>query len=284
MPLEPEIARERFEVFAMGVDHAECVAFDANGVLWCGGEAGQVYRIDEVGKPTEVANLGSFNGGIAFSPSDELFVCNPTLGIVRVQHSGRHEVFATQAGSHKLLCPNFGVFDSAGNYYVTDSGKWMQRNGRLVRFRPDGSGELLTGPIGYANGLALSADEWTLFMVESDTNSVWKFAIGEDGTLGIPEVFGTECGRLPDGLALDAEGNLYVSCYASDEISRITPDGTKSLFAYDPWGILLGAPTNMAFGGPGNEWMYIANLARTTITRAHVGGRGQLLVNQRRSG
>ena len=39
-----------------------------------------------------------------------------------------------------------------------------------------------------------------------------------------------------------------------------------------------GFNTNMAFDG---DWMYIANLGRTTITRAQVGVRGQKLVNQR---
>ncbi len=280
MPVEPEVPIEKFAVFVMGLDHPECVAFDATGTLWCGGEAGQVYSIDSEGKPETVANLGGFCGGIAFSPADELYVCNPALGIVRVNKSGAHEVFAASAGDHKLLCPNYGVFDRAGNYYVTDSGKWKQHNGRLLRFRPDGTGELLTGPIGYANGLALSADERTLYMVESDTNSVWKFAIDESGAVDIPEVFVTDAGRLPDGLALDADGNLYISCYASDEIWRVPPSGMKSLFAWDPWGIVLGAPTNIAFGGPDMDWMYIANLARTTVTRAQVGRTGQRLANQ----
>jgi hypothetical protein len=44
---------------------------------------------------------------------------------------------------------------------------------------------------------------------------------------------------------------------------------------------MLGAPTNMAFGGPDMDVMYFANLARTTITRAKVGRKGQPLANQR---
>lgn len=277
----PEIPVERFEIFAMGLDHPECVAFDSDGTLWAGGEAGQIYRIDESGTPETVANLGSFVGGIAFSPDDELFVCNPAQGVVHVSKSGATEVFATHAGDHKMFCPNFGVFDRAGNYYVTDSGKFRGNIGYLLRFTPDGKGEVLGGPFGYANGLALSADERAIYMVESDSNSVLRFAIAADGSVGPGEAFVTEAGRLPDGLALDADQNLYISCYASDEIWRVTPDGQKSLFAYDPWAILLGAPTNMAFGGPDMDVMYFANLARTTITRAKVDRKGQPLANQR---
>src|SRR5205807_542984 len=109
--------------------------------------------------------LGSFNAGVALSPADDaIFVCNPVLGVVRVERSGKFDVFASHASGEKLICSNFGVFDAAGNYYVTDSGQWKRRNGRLVRVTPDGAGETLAGPFGYANGLALSADEKRLFM------------------------------------------------------------------------------------------------------------------------
>ena len=277
--MTPEIPIESFEVFATGVDHSECIAFDSEGNLWAGGEAGQIYRIDPEGRVATIANLGGFCGGLAFSPTDELFVCNPAHGIVRVATDGKFSMFATHAGDHKLICPNYGVFDSAGNYYVTNSGQWQKRNGQLIRFTPDGRGEILAGPLGYANGLALSADGKTLFMVESDTDSVFRFSIRADGSIGPPELFADKCGRLPDGLALDAEGNLYVCCYASDEIWRISPAREKTLFAWDRWAIRLGSPTNMAFGGLDGDEMYFANLARTTITRAKVGRKGQPLAN-----
>jgi gluconolactonase len=189
-------------------------------------------------------------------------------------------VFANHAGTHKLICPNYGLFDAAGNYYVTDSGHWKKNNGYLIRYTPDGQGQIVAGPFGYANGLALSADEKSLFMVESNTNSVFQFNLGSNGAVGPRELYASECGRFPDGLTLDAEGNLYVCCYASDEIWRISPARAKALFAWDPWAILLGSPTNMAFGGENFDELYVANLARTTITRARVGCRGLPLANQ----
>jgi len=82
-------------------------------------------------------------------------------------------------------------------------------------------------------------------------------------------------GRFPDGLALDVDGNLYVCCYASDEIWRIGPDRQKTLVAHDRWGILLGRPTNLAFGGKNFDDIYVANLGRFTITRAKLGVSGQ---------
>jgi gluconolactonase len=275
----PEIAISAFEIFATGVDHPECIAFDRAGDLWAGGEAGQVYRISPDRQVQLIANMGGFCAGLAFSPADELFVCNAQHGIVKVQPGGEFSVFASHAGEHKLICPNYGLFTAAGDYYVTDSGQFRKKNGHVLRFTADGKGQILAGPLGYANGLALSADEKSLFMVESDTDSVLRFEIRRDGSLGAPEIYATECGRFPDVLTLDAEVNLYVCCYASDEIWRISPARQKTLFAWDRWAILLGSPTNMAFGGRDFDELYVANLARTSITRAKVGRVGQRLAN-----
>ncbi len=273
--MTPELPIDRFEIFATGLDHPECLAFDRDGWLWAGGEAGQVYRIAPGGTLSTVAEMGGFCGGLALSPDDaELFVCNPKHGVVRVQRDGAWSIFAAMAGAHRMVCPNYGVFDARGNYWVTDSGNWKKRNGYLLRFGLDGAGEIVAGPFGYANGLALSSDDHTLYMVESDTDRVFRI----DTASGAASVYAEDVGRMPDGLALDAEGHLFASCYASDEILRIAPDGVKTLYAWDRWAILLSRPTNLAFH---DDWLYVANLGRTTITRARVERRGQPLVNQR---
>src|SRR5262245_37624804 len=182
---QPEIPIERFEVFAAGLDHPECPAFDRDGHLWAGGEAGQIYRIDASGKAETLVTLGGFTGGLAFSPLDDaLYACNPSLGLVRVEAGGRHAIFAAAAEGRTVVYPNYPVFDRRGRLYVSDSGNWRKRNGYLLRFDPDGRGRVLGGPFGYANGLALSADERVLFMVESDTDRVYCFELTGDGELG----------------------------------------------------------------------------------------------------
>src|SRR5690348_16599455 len=106
--MEPLIPIERWEVFAMGLDHPECVAFDREGVLWAGGEAGQIYRVDENANVEKIADLGGFVGGLAFSPEDELVVCCPNHGIVKVEKTGKWEVLASHVGDRKLISPNYG--------------------------------------------------------------------------------------------------------------------------------------------------------------------------------
>jgi gluconolactonase len=229
-----------------------------------------------------VATLGGFTGGLAFSPVDgALYVCNPGLGVVRVEAGGAHSVFATRADGHTMICPNYPVFDRRGRLYVSDSGQWKKQNGRLLAFEPDGRGRVLGGPFGYANGLALTADERFLFMAESNTDRVYRFALAADGTLGDGEVYAESVGRLPDGLALDESGNLYVACYASDEIWRISPARERMLVAFDHHAILVSRPTNLAWGGARRDVLYVANLGRTTITRARLSGvHGQRLAHQ----
>jgi gluconolactonase len=277
----PTIPIEAFEVYATGLDHPECLAFDQQGDLWTGSEAGTIWRIGADKKPHAVANLGSYCAGVAFSPNDVLHVCNPANGIIRVHPNGETSVFASHVGDHKIVCANYGLFDSKGNYYVTDSGLWKKNTGYLLRFTPDGKGEILDGPMGYTNGLALSADEKRLFMIESNNNRIYRYDISDDGKVSNRTVYADKVGRFPDGLTLDAEGNLYASCYASDEIWRITPSGEKTLFAWDQWAILLGSPTNMAFGGENFDELFVANLARWHVTKAKVNVKGQPLANQK---
>jgi len=118
-----------------------------------------------------------------------LFVCNTTLGIVQVEPSGEFSIFAARIGDRKLICPNFGVFDSAGNYFVTDSGHWKKHNGPPAPLHAGRARQIIEGSVGYTNGLALSADERLLYVVESDTDSVYRFELGADGAVVKRELY-----------------------------------------------------------------------------------------------
>jgi gluconolactonase len=80
---------------------------------------------------------------------------------------------------------------------------------------------------------------------------------------------------------MTSDGNLLVTSYGSHEIFRISPECEIFLWAHDPNGILLGGPTNLAFGGPAHDEIYVANLNRWEITRARTGLKGLTPVNLR---
>ncbi len=280
--MRPLIPLRRFRTFSEGLDHPEGLAFDKDGTLWSGGELGQIYRIDSRGKAREIARLGGFNLGLTFSREQELYVCNFKLpALVRISRKGHVLDSWERAGARKLKTPNFSVFDSEGNLYFSDSGDFHKVNGCIYRLRKNGRMELFAGPFAFANGLSLSADERFLYVVQSTRDNVVRVEIQPDGSAGTPRVYASGLHRVPDGVALDATGNLLVTCYASDNLYKITPAGKVHLLAYDPQGTTIASPTNIAFGGTNFDEIFVANLGRWHISRVAFGARGQLLANQR---
>lgn len=280
--MKPLVATNRFEVFAEGLDHPEGLAFDDEGTLWAGGELGQIYRIDRKGKAKTVAMLGGFNLGLTFSARQELFICNFKLGaLIQLDRSGRTMRSWERVGRYRLRTPNFAVFDREGNLYFSDSGSWSAADGFVFVLRPNGKIEQLLDSLAFPNGLSLSADEHTLFVVQSTKNNVLAVPVQQGSLAGRPRVYAGGLREIPDGAALDAKGNLYVTCYASHTVWRVAPNGKVSLFAADREGTMLAGPTNAAFGGPNFDEMYLANLSRWHICRIRVGINGQPLANQR---
>ena len=158
----------------------------------------------------------------------------------------------------------------------------MGNIGRLLCFDSSGAGTEIAGGFGYANGLALSEDESCIYMAESDTRKIYRIRLKNgQAAANAVEVYAESPGAVPDGLALDEEGNLYVTCYGSHALYRIDPARSVHLLAHDPNGMMLGGPTNLAFGGPDFDWIYVANLCRWTITRTRVGRKGLRPINLR---
>ncbi len=280
MPREttPLFPKEAFTVFADGLDHPEGLAFDDEQVLWAGGELGQIYRIDASGQSEEIVRLGGFCLGLTFSARQELWVCNSGLhALMKVDRSGRVLETIARVGDRPLITPNFSVFDHEGNLYFSDSGAWDQANGYVYCLRPAGAIEMIAGPLAFPNGLALSADDRALFVVVSQRDQVLRIPVSTGTVAGEHEVYAEGLARVPDGLALDISGNLYVTCYASDCIYRVNPDRSVRLLVFDPEGTRIARPTNAAFGGPAMDDLYVANLGRWHIGRVHIGIPGQRL-------
>jgi gluconolactonase len=185
-----------------------------------------------------------------------------------------------RVGQYRLRSPNFSVFDSEGNLYFSDSGDFKKNDGFLFVLRPNGAVEQLLSSLAFPNGLSLSADERTLYVIQSTKDNVLAVPIHQPGKCGRPQVFAAGLHNVPDGAALDTEGNLYVTCYASHKVYRVSPSGRVVLFAVDREGTMIASPTNAAFGGASFNEIYFANLSRWHICRVRVGTKGQPLANQ----
>lgn len=244
------------------IDHPECVAVHPDGSVWCGGEAGQIYRI-EGEAVEEVATTGGFCLGIAFDADANLYVCDLVhAAVMQIDgRSGAVDRFADGADGHRFQAPNFPAFDSEGRLYVSDSGTPGTPSGRLFRFAADGSGSLWhPGPFDFANGLAISAGEDALYVAETWSRRVVAVAIETSGAPGATRTVVALPGMLPDGLALDTHGRIYVGCYEPSRIVVHDPaTGSTDLLAADDDAHTLCHPTNVAFLG---DRLLTANLGR----------------------
>lgn len=170
------------------LDHPEVLAVHRDGSVWCGGEGGQIYRIEADGSSIEqVASSGGFSHGMAFDVNDNLYICDlKHAAVMKLDtKSGALERFADGRGIN--IC-NYPAFDVTGNLYVSDSHAFKEPGPGIFRFSPDGSGELWYGePINFANGLALGSDGLHLYVAETFGHAIFRIPIEEDGSAGARE-------------------------------------------------------------------------------------------------
>src|SRR5262249_49319140 len=159
----------------------------------------------------------------------------------------------------RLNSPNDLVYKSDGSLYFTDppyglpdqdkdKKKELKFNGvfRLV----NGKLQVLIKDLTRPNGIAFSPDEKTLYIANSDPDrKVWmRYDVKPDGTLANGKVFFDVTAEkedgLPDGMKVDAQGNLYCS-------------GPGGLWVFSPDGKHLGTikppetPANCGWGDDG---------------------------------
>ncbi|MBA2557991.1 MAG: SMP-30/gluconolactonase/LRE family protein [Chloroflexi bacterium] len=268
---------EKFRSFAQGLDHPEGVAWGLDGRIYAGGEAGQVYRVGFDGEVDQVADTGGFLLGVTLDGAGRIYGCD--LGraeIVRVDAaSGKVETYSSGTPKQPARTPNWAVFDPDGVLYFTDSGEWKGDDGLVFRVAPDGETSVwTTEPHRFPNGCALSPSGDALYIVESTLPGITRIPIRDDGSAGALEVFVNLPGTVPDGVAFDADGNLYVACYRPDRIYRVTPEGKTDVLAEDPQGVVLAVPTNIAFAGENLDRLVVASLGRWHLTVGDIGAAG----------
>jgi len=298
------IATETVEIFGTGVVHAEGVVIDRDGNAWGGGRNGKVYKVSPDGVVHEVAQLppDSVPNGVTLDRAGNFVYCDlKRKAVMRLAPDGRVTMIADRAGDLPLSIPNFASYDAEGNLYVSNSstqrGKQVFEefanpapNGALARIRPDGRGEVVATGIYFANGTAIDPNEDAVYVLESTRNDCVRIQINKDGTFGKPEIYAQGFPALPDGMAFDVERNLYVTLPGVpkegklapvNKIIRVDPNGKWELLIDDPAGTKLAFPTNCAFGGPGLQELFLANLEGDHFSRVRTPFRGHPLYHQR---
>lgn len=281
--MEPIIPIERAKIFFDGtfseprLRHPEGVAVDEDGNIWCGGEGGEIYRIQgDASRIDVVASTGGFTLGLALDRRGNLYTCDlKHAAVFRLDRATVDlKLFANGGGGRKIRVPNFPVIDATRNcLYVSDSYGMHEPGPGVWRFDLEtGDGSLwYDRDMVFANGMALSPGKTHLYVAETFARRVSRIPILPDGTAGEAEVFFSGIERLPDGLAFDERGNVYVSSYEPSRIYRISPDARIELLIDDPEAHILCHPTNCAFRG---RQLFVSNLGRWHITRIDMDSEG----------
>jgi gluconolactonase len=254
-------------VLADGLDHVEGICWDPRRrCLWGGGEAGQVYRVELDGGTSIVTTIaGGALLGVALDGAGRLYVCDPgNHQVWRVEVDGHYEPFGGA-----IDFPNYAAFGADGTLYVSDSGSFEEATGSLFAIGADGAtSRLETRRVAYANGLCL--DGQTLLVVESSVPAVSALELGGGALERVIEM--DRCN--PDGLALDAEGGILISCYQPNQLWRWTKSDGLVLVLEDWTGEYVLSPTNIAFFGDDLDQLALASLCGTRLSAISLPQRG----------
>ena len=283
------------EVLAEGFDWSEGPVWVKDGgfllfsdvprnvvMKWKAGEGAKVWLTPSGYTGTEPRGGEPGSNGLAIDASGALVLCqHGDRRIARMDAplsapAPRFSTVADRFEGARLNSPNDLAFHSSGDLYFTDPAyglvkqfddpaREMSYQGVFRRNRAGGV-SLLTRDMTRPNGIAVSPDEKTLYVSQSDPAApVWRaFDIRTDGTLGSSCILfdATTLAKtrrgLPDGLKIDTEGNLFAT--GPGGVLILTPDGSHL------GTILTGQATgNCAFGDDGRSLYMTADMSLMRI-------------------
>jgi sugar lactone lactonase YvrE len=127
---------------------------------------------------------------------------------------------------------------------------------------------------GYPNGALVTPEGDALVVVEAHEQRLVRVPIAADGSAGAPEIVAGLPDTDPDGVALAADGSLWVTLYRPDGLVRVSPEGEIELMVDDHLASTFDAPTNICWAGPELDRVVIANVGDRFLSVGDVGVAG----------
>ncbi len=247
-------------------------------------EAGHIWKLDpKTKKATIFRSPSGMSNGLKFDAEGNLIACEGAdHGGRRVTRTdmktGKATIIASLFEGRPFNSPNDCSLDEKGRIYFSDP-RYLghepieQPVQAVYRIDPDGSIHRIITDGGKVNGVAVSPDQKSLYVVSNDNGSfgigripekaplrkgmmaLLAYDLADDGTAKFRKVlvdYSPQDG--PDGLVCDKDGNLYVA------IRDVTRPG---IYVYSPEGkelayIKTEIPTNVGFGrGEESKVLYI---------------------------
>lgn len=263
----------------------ECVLAGRDGTLWCSDDRGGVLRIAPDGHRTLLGTMQGAPNGFALERQGSAVIANIDDGTVyRIFPDGRTEPLLASFEGRPLKAPNFVLRDGE-RLWITVSTLHEPRREAVVRGIADGfvlclengRARLAAGGFCFTNEVRVDRARQHLYVAETGRGRVLRLPLAADGTCGAPETLGPETlfpGARIDGLAFDADGNLWVTEVSRNGIFVIAPDGACRKVFEDPAGAVVKFPASLCFAGPDLRTVYIGTtqMKRLATFRAPVAG------------
>jgi sugar lactone lactonase YvrE len=244
----------------------------AGELLWVDIMAGIVHRLDPATSADRALDAGQpvgavvprASGGYALALRDGYAVADDAgVRLVAPVDEGRRD-----------LRMNDGACDSAGRFWAgTMHLDEVHGAGALYRLDADGAVETMLAGVTISNGIGWSPDDTRMYYVDTPTRGLDAFDFdAAEGAISNRRRIATvdESDGFPDGLAVDAEGCIWVALWEGWAVRRYSPGG-ELLAVVD---VPAARVTKPAFGGPGLDRLYVTTAAPDAADHAqpHAGG------------
>lgn len=159
---------------------------------------------------------------------------------------------------------NDGKVDRQGRFWAGSMDDTQrQASGALYRIDPDRSITRVDDDYRIANGPAFSPDGRTMYHNDTARNVTYTFDLAGDGTASNRRTFlkHDPQGGHPDGMTVDAEGNLWIAFWGGWCVRRFSPTGECLQTIRVP----VEQPSSCAFGGPALDRLYVTS-ARESLS------------------
>jgi len=261
-----------------GLKFPEGPAYDGQGrVAVSNCDADYVTRFDAQDRATVLWRAAkdrfTFHktNGMTYFKDGSLFVCDfGRKAIIRIHTDGKQVLYADRCDGQAFRGPNDLAFDPQSNLYFTDPAGSNENNRVGCVYRvAQGTGKVtrVAEGLAFPNGIAFSADAKTLYVAESRTFSILKYAVKADGTLGPKAVFAKlPSPHDPDGMNFDAAGNLWVAQYGAGAVQVFGPQGQLLRTINMPGKNI----TNVEFAGRDLKTLYITEADTGTLYKMRV--------------
>lgn len=258
------------ELVKDGYAFTEGPAIDTEGTVYFSDiPASSIHRLSPDGNASVFTADSGHNNGLIFTSDGRLLGCRMDGAVAEYDLSSGKvaKVLADSFDGKRFNAPNDLIIDKDGGVYFTDplyrAPEPLPQGVQAVYYiAKDSKVTRVTEAIAAPNGIALSPDGKRLYVIPSMQSQMLVYDVLSPGTVGKQTVFCTlkqpagKSGTGGDGMAVDSEGNLYITTHIGVQI--FSADGAAIGVLKPPQ-----QPANVAFGGPDRKTLYIT--ARTGL-------------------